>query len=86
MSGQPCPVCAHPNAQIFEAIVRNDRYKIDCPDCGPYEVCGTVMDGGGGFKSQEDEDRQHALHKAKRRTKDGSIPLIDSRCVSHSLP
>ena len=78
-----CPVCDRSSAEVLKAAL-NDYYRVTCPqpDCGTYEVTGTVMEGGNGFRSLDDEERRHALDKAKRRAKFGALPVISSMCLS----
>lgn len=69
-----CPICASP---VEEIPPIGDRVNINCPQCGDYDISGTVTDSQLIERSEPGRLRQ-ALVNAKARAEPGKRPLIQS--------
>jgi hypothetical protein len=67
-----CPVCGDAAEEIRTTF---DGKSIRCPQCGEYDISGTLFDSGD-FQKLGTEERRAALAKAKRTAQPGKRPMI----------
>lgn len=73
-----CPVCGTKAEDI--TVQTFDGKTVRCPNCGDYDISGSVYDAGA-LQRREPEERRGALDKAKRSAHPGKRPMITSYCL-----
>ena len=72
-----CPICGALAEDLPNTI---DGKSIRCPDCGEYDISGTVYDTGT-LQNLERDQRRSALAKAKRSAQPGQRPMITTNSL-----
>jgi uncharacterized Zn finger protein len=69
-----CPICENSEAEDVTPTTFDGR-MIRCPDCGEFDLSGTLV-ARKTLLTLTRQERREALQRARRRTKEGWRPIL----------